>query len=86
MLFLRGTLTSKQNVRKIFVLLLWAFALLGLLIFFLPAGSIMLMPLLALPASILITSYFSQARSRKWANLLFLLLLGYTFLIKFYFV
>jgi hypothetical protein len=82
-LLLRGQLASKHNVKKIHVLLLWAFVILLCTSMFLPAGSMLLMPILAVPASILMANYFIFVRNRRWAGLQFIFLIVVTFGIRY---
>ncbi|GHU93978.1 hypothetical protein FACS1894156_1580 [Bacteroidia bacterium] len=81
---LKGLLTSKMKVKKIHTLLLWAFFVLLIISLFLPSGSMFLMPLLAIPSSILIGNYFVITKSRQWAGWQFFILLALTFLTQYF--
>jgi hypothetical protein len=82
-LITKGLLTYKQSVKKIHGLLLWTYLFLLWEALFLPSGSKLLMPLLALPASILIANYFMATQNRGWATIQLLILIAFTFLVKF---
>jgi hypothetical protein len=83
-LLMHGLLTSKQNVKKIHILLLWTFFIVLCISLLLPAGSMQMMPLLSLPACILIANYFIFAKNRRWAGLQFLVLIAITVWIRFF--
>jgi hypothetical protein len=83
LMIVRGLFTSKAKVQKIHTLLLWAFFVLLVISFVLPSGSMLLMPVFAIPASILAANYFSLTKFRFWAGLELLLLLALTFFTQF---
>jgi hypothetical protein len=83
LMVLKGLLTTKIRVQKIHTLLLWAFFVLLIISLFLPSGSMLLMPLVALPASVLMANYFMMTKFRKFAGLNFLILIVLTFLVQF---
>ncbi|GHT10775.1 hypothetical protein AGMMS4956_02780 [Bacteroidia bacterium] len=81
---LKGLFTSKMKVKKIHTLLLWAFFVLLIISLFLPSGSMFLMPLLAIPSSILVGNYFIITKRRRWAGWQFFILLALTFLTQYF--
>jgi hypothetical protein len=83
LLMVKGLFTSKQKVKKIHSLLLWAFCILLFVSLFLPSGSMFLMPLLAVPSSVLIANYLIATKMRKWAGVQFLILIALTFFIQY---
>ena len=84
LLFVRGLLARRPAAKKIQVLLLWASAILLGTLLLLPAGSMLLMPLLATPVSILAANYFVYAKKRRWAGLHFIILIVFSFGVRYF--
>ncbi|MDR1226953.1 MAG: hypothetical protein LBK47_08675 [Prevotellaceae bacterium] len=83
LMIIRGLFTSKVKVQKIHTLLLWAFFVLLVVSFVLPSGSMLLMPVFAIPASILAANYFALTKFRTLASIELLVLMVLTFLTQF---
>jgi hypothetical protein len=80
----RGLLTSRVKVQKIHTLFVWAFFVMLVVMVLLPSGSMLLMPLMALPAGVLTANYLTLTRYRRVAGLLFYLLMLLTYATQYY--
>lgn len=84
LLLTRGMLTSRVKVQKIHTLFVWAFFIMLAIMIALPSGSMFLMPLMALPASVLTANYLTLTRYRRVAGALFYLLILLTYATQYY--
>jgi hypothetical protein len=80
----RGMLTSRIKVQKIHTLFVWAFFILLVVVVALPSGSMFLLPLMAVPASVLIANFLALSRYRRLTGLLFFLLVALTYAVQYY--
>lgn len=80
----RGLLTSRVKVQKIHTLFVWAFFIMLIIMVALPSGSMFLMPLMALPASVLMANYLTLTRYRRVAGILFYLLILLTYAVQYF--
>ncbi len=80
----RGLMTSRIKVQKIHALFAWAFFILLLSMLLLPLNAVMLVPLTALPASVLMANYFALSKYRRIAGLLFWALILLTFAVQYW--
>jgi hypothetical protein len=80
----RGLLASRMKVQKIHTLFVWAFFIMLAVMVALPSGSMFLIPLMAIPASVLTANYLTLTRYRRIASLLFYLLILLTYVVQHY--
>jgi len=80
----RGLLASRVKVQKIHTLFVWMFFIMLVVMVALPSGSMFLIPLMALPASVLTANYLTLTRYRSIAGILFYLLILLTYAVQYY--
>jgi hypothetical protein len=83
-LLAEGVFTSRVKVQKIYTLFVWSFFIMLLIMVALPSGSMFLLPLMAMPASVLIGNYLTLARYRRISGTLFFLLIILSFVVQYF--
>ncbi|MDR0565455.1 MAG: hypothetical protein LBG47_00220 [Prevotellaceae bacterium] len=83
-MLLRGMLTSRVKVRKIHMLFVWTFFIMLAVMVTLPSGSMFLLPLMAVPASVLIANLLTLTRHRRMAGFFFFMLIALTYVVQYY--
>ncbi|MDR3329213.1 MAG: hypothetical protein LBS63_03770 [Prevotellaceae bacterium] len=79
----REMLTSHIKEKKIYTLFIWGFFIMLVVLVALPSGSVLLMPLMAIPASVLISNYLSITRYRFLASVMFWGLIALTYVVQY---
>ncbi|MDR3365926.1 MAG: hypothetical protein LBO71_03040 [Prevotellaceae bacterium] len=83
-MLLRGLLTSRVKVKKIHMLFVWTFFIMLAVMAALPSGSMFLLPLMAVPASVLIANFLTLTKYRRLAGFFFFVLVALTYVVQFY--
>ncbi|MGL4364156.1 MAG: hypothetical protein ACRCSB_03005 [Bacteroidales bacterium] len=84
LLHTRGLLSSRIKVKKIHTLFVWSFFIMLGVMIGMPSGSLFLMPLMAVPSSVLIANYFVQTKYRLLSSMLFVLFILITYFVHYY--
>jgi hypothetical protein len=83
-MLLRGMLTSRIKVKKIHMLFVWTFFIMLAVMLTLPSGSMFLLPLMAVPASVLTANFLTLTKYRRMAGLLFFTLVALAYVVQYY--
>jgi hypothetical protein len=83
-MLLRGMLTSRIKVKKIHMLFVWNFFIMLAVMVALPSGSMFLLPLMAVPASVLIANFLTLTKYRRLAGFFFFMLVALTYVVQYY--
>jgi hypothetical protein len=83
-MLMRGMLTSRIKVQKIHMLFVWTFFIMLAVMVALPSGSMFLLPLMAIPASVLIANFLTLTKYRHLAGFFFFMLVVLTYVAQFY--
>ncbi|MDR0711842.1 MAG: hypothetical protein LBF67_05825 [Prevotellaceae bacterium] len=83
-MLMRGMLTSRIKVQKIYVLFVWTFFIMLAVMVKLPSGSMFLLPLMAIPAGVLIANFLTHTKYRRLAGFFFFMLIALTYVAQFY--
>jgi hypothetical protein len=83
-MLLRGLLTSRIKVKKIHMLFAWTFFIMLAVMVTLPSGSMFLLPLMAVPASVLIANFLTLARYRRLASFFFFVLIALNYVVQYH--
>jgi len=83
-LLAQGVFTSRVKVQKIYTLFVWSFFIMLFIMVALPSGSMFLLPLMAMPASVLIGNYLMLARYRRISGTLFFLLIILSYMVQYF--
>lgn len=83
-MLLRGMLTSRVKVKKIHMLFVWTFFIMLTVMVALPSGSMFLLPLMAVPASVLIANFLALTKYRRLAGFFFFMLIVLTYVVQYY--
>ncbi|MDR2813129.1 MAG: hypothetical protein LBB79_00510 [Prevotellaceae bacterium] len=83
-MLVRGMLTSRVKVKKIHMLFVWTFFIMLAVMLTLPSGSMFLLPLMAIPASVLIANFLTLTKYRRLAGFFFFMLVALTYVVQYH--